>query len=254
MRPILLVTVAALLVFLSERALAQAPAPAPAAAPATANAPAPADAATAPPAAPAQAAAPVDFERLPNGDVRLGGITLHRATGEISFPAVLNLQSGVIEVIVSLPDGRLHESLLKTEVKALHLQTLLLLANLKNGPRIRDENGNQGDIGDLDLEWKDKDGKAVREPIEEWIVDTHTGKPMTRYGWAFVGSAVVDGIFQADAACNLVINYSVADTVLDIADKSGEDDTLYVGNDQKTVPGKDAPVRVIITPRQRQKQ
>ena len=188
-------------------------------------------------------------KRLPGGDLVLGEMRLHRKERELSFPGAVNQLSGILEVLVATPSGRLHESLLRTTAKPLHLQTMLYLLGLKNGPRLPGPDAEQGDLVDIDIEWTAQGGASVREPIEAWILDQRTGKPAQRRGWVFVGSTVVDGAFQADVAGNLVVTYSVDDTVLDTADSAGDDDTLFVANPAKRDPGLDALVRVIVVPR-----
>jgi len=215
---------------------------------AAADPPATPAAPAAPPAdQPAAAEAPM-LERLPNGDVRLGQVLLHREAGEISLPVVINLDAGPLEVLIATPIGRLHESLLRTEARAFHLQTLLYLLGLKNGPRRPDAEGRQGDLVNLDIEWARADGSRAREPIEAWIRDMKTGAAMKRIGWVFVGSKIRDGEFLADIEGNLGLTYSVGSTVLDIPDASGDDDTVYVVNDARKEPAKETAVRLIITP------
>ena len=188
-------------------------------------------------------------KRLANGDLVLGEIRLHRRERELSFPGAVNQLAGTLEVLISTPSGRLHEALLRTTAKPLHLQTMLYLLGLRNGRRLAGPEGRQGDIVDIDIEWKRTTGEVVREPVEAWILDQRTGEKAERYGWVFVGSAVSDGVFLADATGNVAVTYSVSDTVLDVPDRAGEDDTLFVANSSKRDPGLDASVRIIVTPR-----
>lgn len=207
--------------------------------------------ALAPAPAPRAGTGEVSMERLPNGDVRLGLVTVHRRARTLSFPAVVNQDRDVLEVLIATPDGRLHESLLRTEAEPLHVQTCLILLGLHNGPRLPDAEGRQGDIVDLDIEWRNAAGEPIREPVEEWVLDQRSGKPMKRAGWVFVGSSVVDGLFLANAEGNLVLTYSVGDTILDIPTPAGEDDTNFIANENKKHPGVGGTVRVIVTPRER---
>ena len=213
----------------------------------------PADAEAATPSADAllKEVAALQFERLPNGDVHLGGITVHRAARTVSFPAVVNLASGLVEVLIATPEGRLHEALLKADVDPLHLQTALLLLDLRNGPRVPDEVGRQGDILDIDIEWENEEGARIREPVELWIRDQRSRQPMKRVGWVLVGSSVANGVFQATSEGNLVLTYSLGNTVLDSALPESDDDTLFHVNQGKTEPGLAATVRVILTPRRK---
>lgn len=204
----------------------------------------------APPAAGTVAApAAVPVQHLEGGAVLVGGITVDPRTRSISFPATLNLAQGVLEVIIATPEGRLHEALLKADISPLRLQALLYTLNLSNGPRQRDTTGRMGDLVDIDLEYTGADGKAVREPVESWIRDTRTGAPMKRLGWVFTGSAMRDGVFLAEEEGNICINYSVGSAIFDSPDSQSLDDTIHVVEPSRREPGLGAPVKVIITPR-----
>ncbi|MBT3380979.1 MAG: hypothetical protein HN742_42600 [Lentisphaerae bacterium] len=192
------------------------------------------------------------FERLPDGDIRLGGVTVHRQKREISFPAKVNLMSGKLDLMISTGEGRLYESLLRTDVRPLHLQTLMYLLRIRNGPRFKQEDGRQGDLVDIELAYTNAEGETTREPIEQWMCDERTGKPMTRYGWVFVGSDIRDGMFLAEVEGNVVVTYSCGATVLDIPDEGGNKAWTFYVNPEKTEPGKDADVRVILIPREPQ--
>ncbi len=202
-----------------------------------------------PPPPEANPTPPAEIEMLPNGDIVLGHITLHRQQGTLSFPAAMH-EPGVreLEVLIATPIGRLHETLVVADVRPLHLQVLLYLLNLRNGPRLPDADGTQGDLVNLDLEWTDQDGRKTVEPIEKWVVDNQTGQPMQRLGWVFTGSPIADNNLLADTTGNLVLVYSVGETILDIPSPLGNDDIHFSVNRDKKQPGPEAPVRVIVTP------
>ncbi|MFO7821995.1 MAG: YdjY domain-containing protein [Lentisphaeria bacterium] len=195
----------------------------------------------------------MEIKRLPNGDIVLGKITLHREARELSFPAEVNQKGGGLEVVIAQPDGRLHESLLRADVSGFRLQTMLLLLGLNNGSRRPDEEVHQGDLVDLDIQWKNEAGEKVREPVENFIFNRTEGRIMKRIGWVFVGSEIRDEMFMADAEGNLVIIYSVGSTVLDIPGKAGLDDTMFVAYKEKKEPQVGAAVTVFITPRRQVK-
>jgi len=192
----------------------------------------------------------VQIKKLKNGNILLGKLTLNPKTKEITLPATINLDSGVLEVILATPKGRLHESLLKTDAQPLHLQTLLYLINANNGSRQKNKKQKQGDLFDIQIEWKDKTGKKNREPIESLIKNTKTEKNMKQTGWVFVGSSIKNGEFLANLEGNLVICYSAGfQTVLDISIKNADDDTIYVVTTKKHRPKINQQVTIIITPK-----
>ena len=139
---------------------------------------------------------PVGVKRLADGNLQVGEIIVRVAQKELAFPARFELKEGALEVVIAKPNGRLHETLLVTSCSALQLQTLLYLLHADNGPRRAGKFERRGDLVDIDIEWTDDDGKKLREPIESWLTDNRTKKPMERIGWVFVGSNVKNGEFQ----------------------------------------------------------
>jgi hypothetical protein len=189
-------------------------------------------------------------ERLPNGDVQLGAVRLHRDTGSLSFPATIEIRMGPVEVLVSTPMGRLHEALLEADVSALHLQVMLYLAGLENGARLPGGEVDQGDVVDIDVEWTNAEGETQRRPVEYFLEDRRAAGVTPRTGWVFVGSSVQAGELLADTEGNLVLTWSHGETILDTADPEGNDDTLFTAHTEhlKEIP-EGVQVTVVITPR-----
>ncbi len=190
---------------------------------------------------------PPGVQKLPNGDLLVSSITVRRTARELAFPGAFQLEGGSLEVILAHPHGRVHEALLVTEVSAIQLQTMLYLLGAKNGARLPGGLVPQGTLVDIFLEWKDAEGKLQRKPVEHWIIDTRTNKEMKPIGWTFVGSVVKNGTFLADSEGNVVLNYSVGATVLDLPDtESFEEDTLHIVNKAAPQP-KD--ITIVFKPR-----
>ncbi|MFA6928901.1 MAG: YdjY domain-containing protein [Lentisphaeria bacterium] len=192
---------------------------------------------------------PYGVKRLPDGNLELNGAILRTTEQELALPCHFVLKEGALEVILGKPDGRLHEALLCSEISAIQVQTMLYLLGAENGFRQTDGKNKQGDLIDLFIEWKDSQGKPHREAVENWIVDTRTGKNLLQKGWVFVGSSVKNGVFQADAEGNIVINYSIGASVLDSPDPASDDDTIHIVDDSKAQPAPDTTVFLIMKPR-----
>lgn len=197
-----------------------------------------------------QAQMPGKPQRLPNGDVLLDGVTVRASRREIAFPAKFALTEGALEVIIARANGRLHETLLVTEVSAVTVQTALYLLKAHNGartsqnPRLR-----QGTLVDIDVEWTADDGTRQRTPVEAWIHDLRTRQPLKRIGWVFTGSGIHQGQFMADTEGNIVINWSQGATVLDSPDPESVSDTLHIIHTGQVQPKKHPDVTVILKPR-----
>lgn len=194
---------------------------------------------------------PYGAKRLPDGNLELNGAIVRTAARELALPCRFVLTEGALEVILGKPDGRMHEALLCTEIPAVQVQTMLYLLNAENGFRLPGEKGKQGDLIDLFIEWKDAQGNSQREPIENWIVDTRTGKNLIPQGWVFVGSTVRNGAFQADREGNIVINYSIGSTVLDSPDPDSNDDTIHIVDASKVQPPAGTNIFLIMKPRKK---
>ncbi|NMA43346.1 MAG: hypothetical protein GX946_08175 [Oligosphaeraceae bacterium] len=197
---------------------------------------------------------PYGAKILPGGDLEVNGAIVRRQAREIALPCRFVLAEGALEVIVSKPDGRMHETLLCTDIAAVQVQALLYLLGAENGSRLP-EQGRQGDLIDLFIEWQDDEGKPQRQPVEYWIIDTQTGKNLKQEGWVFVGSTVHNGAFLADLEGNIVINYSVGSTVLDSPNPAAmDDDTLHVVDARKKQPQEQNKPMLVLKPRQVKKR
>lgn len=190
-------------------------------------------------------------KRLPNGDMTIGKLHLHAASRQISFPAIFQEGSTVLEAIIVTPTGRLHEALLKADVSPLQLQFMLYLLNLNNGARLKTDAGKRGALIDIDIKWRNPDGQLVREPVENWVRDDRSKKTMKRIGWVFTGSIVKGGRFLATEEGNICINYSVGSTILDSPDPQSRDDTILFLNEDHKLPPPGTEVRVVLSPREK---
>ncbi len=198
-----------------------------------------------------------DFAHLPNGDIRLGCITLHRQDRRISFPATVVMaadtaaqseRGGIIDVLIAHSKGRLYEAVFSTEAVPSQIQAMLILLGLNNGARLAKDGQKQGDLVDIDVEWMRKDGMTVVEPVENFLQDTRTKKSMARAGWVFTGTTVQEGMANADAEGNVVLSWSCGATILDTPDPAGERTNLFVVNPEHAQPPVKTPVRLIMTP------
>jgi len=72
-------------------------------------------------------------------------------------------------------------------------------------------------------------------------------RPMQRTPWIFVGSEILDGVFQAHLEGSLITTYNDPHTILDNPLSTGMDDVYYTVN-KKLVPPRGTPVGVILAP------
>ncbi len=187
----------------------------------------------------------------PSGNIMIGCAFIRKSDRTISFPGRINIRDGVIEVLVSTRRGRMHESLIVTDLDPFQLQMALILAGYRNG------------------DWKTADTfqievvpeKSVRLPIDEWLYDNTAKKKKTRGAYFFAGSSFKDGRCLASLEGNLInINSLDKNTILNAAPDGDAPLHEYIVRKEKIPPPKlknaDSPlegyeethVRVILIP------
>lgn len=180
---------------------------------------------------------------LPDQNLKLEDITIHRRERELSFPGQINLTSGDLEVLIAMPHGRVHESLLSSKIDPMKLQLALLLLGAENGSRIGGEKIRQGTVLNIDVQ--PEGGKRV--PVEEWLINKKTGKGMERNGWVFVGSSFTGSMHcMAKEEGNIVNVWSFGNTILDNPASTGNNDDYIIVNSE-TVAAYQKPVIVFIS-------
>jgi hypothetical protein len=163
-------------------------------------------------------------EILPDGNLRFGKIIIDRLNMELSFPAIVNMRGGDLEVLISTPKGRTHESLLVSDIEPFHLQLALILIGAENGLRFQGGHLPQGSILKMDVKGENFD----RHPVEEWLLDKDKGKSKTNEGWVFVGSNFAyNGICLAKEEGNIVNIWSFGNTILDNPGASALSDDCF---------------------------
>ena len=185
--------------------------------------------------------------KLPNGDVQLGKITLHRRLNEISFPAELTIGAEPSkEYLIVTDPGLQHETLFFSDIQAYYLQFMLYLIGGDNKTP-RDQKGRHGSIIDIDVEWRHSDGKLIRQPVENWLIDEESKKVAQRRGFYFLGSKIVDGFYQAQGNGKICSLWHQSDAVLDIIHPANNEQNLFMFNYKKLHPVKFTQVRLIMS-------
>lgn len=115
--------------------------------------------------------------------------------GKVSFGAraakldVYEQLKGAIEYLIVMPGGKEYESLFVAPVDAIKLREGMVKAGFKPG-KAGDEDENKPPEGSklrIFVEWKEGD-KARREPIEYFVLDVLSKKPMNAGSFTFSGS------------------------------------------------------------------
>ncbi|MCB1062941.1 MAG: hypothetical protein KDN20_08485 [Verrucomicrobiae bacterium] len=181
---------------------------------------------------------------------QLGEISFDAKTREVRVPTVMNLrEGGPIEYLLVHENGAVHESLLTTSVRGLHLQIVFKLLRYRTGEgdlfdaflpeeerRQKIEGDAKTELGDplsLVVEWE-KDGETHEHPVSDWILDAETGKAMTDEPWILTGSHTMNGFFLADSEGSLVGVYLDQVALFNMKRKGAENDERWGANSAKT--------------------
>ncbi len=121
-------------------------------------------------------------------------LKIDEKAGQVSFGAkalkadVHPQLQGAIEYILTLPGGKAYESCFETAaIDVLKLYEGLQKIGAKPGKYATGDKPATGDKLKMSVEWKDGD-KARKEPIEAFVYDEDTKKPMENVQWLFSGS------------------------------------------------------------------
>ena len=163
-------------------------------------------------------------ERITENVYRVGKATIDMAARTVTCQGEINMDSGPIEYLAVAPLGKTHESLLKVEVRPLHLQVALLLLGLEPKNVLKrqgDKTTPQGAPVEIFVRWRDKDGKPQEARAEEWVVSMPGSKPMPPQDWVFTGSRILKEGFEADLEKSLVAVWHDPAAILDNPSPSG---------------------------------
>jgi hypothetical protein len=192
---------------------------------------------------------PGDAVRIGEDKYRVGKLTVDLAAKTATCAGKLNMPRGLIEYFAVAPGGKLHESLLRLDVRPLHLQVGLILLGLepKGGLSYQGDTAPpKGSPVAVYASWK-RGARTVRVPAEElvWAIDHK--KPMERGAWVFSGSVVKEGLFVADEERSLIATLRDPAAIINNVLPGGSDDTLYKVN-ERIAPPYGTPVTVTFTP------
>ncbi len=181
------------------------------------------------------------------GVFQIGLVRLDKTNKSVQFPAVLNMDHGLIEYLLVTTRGKTHESLLKTEAAPSHIHVAMLLLGAKgaaqtpdllkvptgeyhvNGPGGAGERNAQllkGDPIRIELAWTNAE-TAKTVPAEDCVIDLQTGKAASRGTWNYNGSRVVDGTYMAQQQGSIVAMIDDVDAIVNNARKGHENDQVW---------------------------
>lgn len=172
--------------------------------------------------------------------------------------SVISGQSRPLEYLVVTAAGAEHEALINMNGRPSDLKQALELLGMREGKRKLRFRGDpmapEGSAMSIEVRWKTPEGVEKSVPIEDWVINAQTGKPMERSHWVFTGSATLPvagsrgGALAADGMGNVVAIWRDPSCVIDNPRESATDDRNWFPNNKAGIPYAGTPLTMIIRP------
>ncbi|MEO8614217.1 MAG: YdjY domain-containing protein [Luteolibacter sp.] len=214
--------------------------------------------------APDQPVAPVkpSVEKLDETRYQVGKIIFDQKTREIRFPAKVNTSTMPLEFLLVNENGKLHESLLKTDASPTQLNLVFTLLRYPPSrelyPLPNDHGGSSNEFPKIptemksaarvliEVEWKDG-GKTRRLAANELIQQTVKTTAMPAGPWVYGASEFNDGKYAPEVSGDMIAIFVTNSALINYPgeDNTGEDVWIPY---PKRIPVEDTDVTVIISP------
>lgn len=214
--------------------------------------------------APDQEVAPSQpaIEKLADGTMKIGKITFDPTTRRISFPAKINQTEGLLEFLLVHENGKIHESLLATDISATKLNVAFKLLKYQASRelylKVEEDGSLSSEFEEASEEEKAKsrvrilierevDGETSSVEVREWINHATTEKGMPDDPWVYGGSFVHDGRFVAESSGDLVAIFLSNAALINYSGKDNELDEVWLPHPSR-IPPEGTSVTVVIEP------
>jgi len=203
------------------------------------------------------------LQPLGDGRFQIGSVILDKSAKDISFPARVNLDSGLIEYLLVTTNGKAYESLLATSAQPYHIQLAMLLIGAKgatDSPALRAApvvpfhvNRAPGDAsppppppsGDsisIALAWTNS-AQAHHISAEDALLNFQTKTNAAPGPWIYNGSRVVNGTFIAQRDGSIVAVIDDLDAMVNNPRPGHDNDQIWQIN-SNALPPLGSPVEV----------
>ena len=185
------------------------------------------------------------LKRISDTLYELGRVRIDTQRKTLAFPATVNMAEGAVEYALVHSTGKVHESVLKTEVGATEIHVArLLIGPPVPAPDPKMPPDLQGCPVDVWLRWRQVETER-RVRMEDLISNTITKREMTRGPWIYNGSRVVEGTFLAQRDGSILAIIADPDALLNNPRPGRDDDEIWKVNSALTPPA-GAPVEVVM--------
>jgi hypothetical protein len=192
-------------------------------------------------------------KELPGGRLQIGLVTIDPKARTLTFPAAVNMQTGLVEYAVVTTAGKVHESVFKTEAEPVHIHTAMLLLGAKLDTNIdtalffdpkREIPGPK-----LKIEVIIPGASPRTNLLDRFLSNAQSKTPPPRNPiplWIYTGSRLSDGVFLAQREGSIVSLIADPAALINNPREDRENDELWSANGAE-VPPVDTPVEVRLT-------
>ncbi|MDD2366859.1 MAG: YdjY domain-containing protein [Desulfuromonadaceae bacterium] len=191
------------------------------------------------------------IEKLGDGKYRIGEILINKQDKSVTFPAVVNMNSGILEYLLVNNVGKTHESLLRTGISPYNLQVAFMLLGYEGTNKRLSSQGSpelpKGESVNIMLS-NVAEKQTVPFPVESWLVNK-TGSStidVNQLNWVFCGSYVNElGGFMSQESGSIVAIWHDPVAMIDNASPGGESNRIWYVK-EGTVPAVGTKVTVTV--------
>ena len=204
------------------------------------------------PKPPSVAEAKSRIKKINETEYQLGDIHFDSKTHIITFPGEINMNEGALEYALVHENGKTHESLLRTKIRPFDLNVAMLLCGfeshvgqvvaglshptpemVKAAHKPMSKPG--ADNLQVHVQWKDAQGDHDL-PIQDMVVALTTKKHLTASHFAYNGSEVYEGSFEADREGSFIALYIDFLALINSVETRNYDDKNWIVNEANTPP------------------
>lgn len=182
------------------------------------------------------------------GPVEIGSIRLDARERTLRFPAVMNMNEGIVEYLLVAGFGKTHESVLRTEVDPYQIHVgMLLLGAHGAGTNVWPDVPTQPLPGDsvlIEVSWT-QERKAHRRSAESLVLNRELASPLQPGPWTYTGSRMMEGSFVAQLDGSIVSLITDPNALINNPRPGRENDELWLVN-SNGLPALETPLTVTI--------
>lgn len=183
------------------------------------------------------AAAPdAPVKELSGGRLQIGQVTLDSKARTVTFPATVNMRTGLVEYAVVTTGGKVHESVFKTDAEPFHIHTAMLLLGAKLETNIESavffDPKREIPGPKLKIEVTVPGGNARTNLIDRFVQNAQDKTPRTNQipFWIYNGSRTSDGVFLAQREGSIVSLIADPAALINNPRQDRENDELWSAN------------------------